>query len=147
MHGDNRHTLLPECEEQVEAEANYGAGRLTDPIVARFWRKEFAGYDQRFRTEAAAPILNKAVQIAASPVLRSILGQTSPKFDLAYAMDNRKILIANLAKGQIGEQASNLLGSRLVSHLQLVAMARSELAPEERVPFLRPYRRVFEFLN
>lgn len=28
MHGDNRHTLLPGCHEQVEAEANYGAGRL-----------------------------------------------------------------------------------------------------------------------
>jgi hypothetical protein len=68
-------------------------------------------------------------------VLRNILGQTSPKFDLAYAMDNRKILIANLAKGQIGEQASNLLGSLLVSHLQLVAMVRSGLAPEKRVPF------------
>ena len=28
MHGDNHHTLLPECQEQVEAEANYGTGRL-----------------------------------------------------------------------------------------------------------------------
>jgi hypothetical protein len=28
MHGDNRHTLKPDCHEQVEAEANYGAGRL-----------------------------------------------------------------------------------------------------------------------
>lgn len=28
MHGDDKHTLLPACEEQVEAEANYGAGRL-----------------------------------------------------------------------------------------------------------------------
>jgi hypothetical protein len=28
MHGDNKHTLLPDCHEQVEAEANYGAGRL-----------------------------------------------------------------------------------------------------------------------
>jgi hypothetical protein len=28
MHGDNRHTLLPVCEEQAEAEANYGAGRM-----------------------------------------------------------------------------------------------------------------------
>lgn len=28
MHGDNRHTLLPACTEQVEAEANFGAGRL-----------------------------------------------------------------------------------------------------------------------
>jgi hypothetical protein len=87
--------------------------------------------------------LNKVGQLAASPVLRNILGQTSPKFDLAYAMDNRRILIANvappnfnqrrvlianLAKGQIGEQASNLLGSLLLSHLQLITMARSDQA-------------------
>jgi hypothetical protein len=28
MHGDNRHTLLPQCQEQVESEANFAAGRL-----------------------------------------------------------------------------------------------------------------------
>ena len=28
MHGDNRHTLLSNCQEEVEAEANFGAGRL-----------------------------------------------------------------------------------------------------------------------
>ena len=50
-------------------------------------------------------------------------------------MDHRGIFIANLAKGQIGEQASNLLGSLLLSHMQLVAMARSDQAPENRVPF------------
>ena len=36
MHGDNQHTLLPHCEAQVEAEANYGAGRLL------FLRERFA---------------------------------------------------------------------------------------------------------
>ena len=45
------------------------------------------------------------------------------------------MLIANLAKGQIGEQAANLLGSLLISHLQLVTMARSELAPVKRAAF------------
>lgn len=28
MHGDNALTLSPDCHEQLEAEANYGAGRL-----------------------------------------------------------------------------------------------------------------------
>lgn len=28
MHGDNRYTLQPQCHEQIEAEANYAAGRL-----------------------------------------------------------------------------------------------------------------------
>jgi hypothetical protein len=131
--------------------------RVKDPIVGRFWRQEYPSYDQRFQAEAASPILNKIGQIAASPVLRSILGQTAPKFDLAVAMNGlrvstafparaprRGVLIANLAKGQIGEQAANLLGSLLISHLQLVTMARSELAPEKRAPF---FVHVDEFPN
>jgi Zn-dependent peptidase ImmA (M78 family) len=28
MHGDNSHTLLPHCQAEIEAEANYAAGRL-----------------------------------------------------------------------------------------------------------------------
>jgi hypothetical protein len=108
---------------------------VSDPITRRFWEHEFSGYDQRFRTEAVAPILNKAGQFATSPNVRAIIGQTSPKFDLSFAMRNRRIVIANLAKGVIGEQAANLLGSLLVSHLQLVAMSRSMIAAHERVPF------------
>jgi hypothetical protein len=50
-------------------------------------------------------------------------------------MNHRRILIANLAKGTIGEQAANLLGSLLVSHLQLIAMERCGFAPQQRVPF------------
>jgi hypothetical protein len=132
--------------------------RLSDPAARQFWQHEYVGYDRQFRAEAAAPILNKVGQIAASPVLRNILGQVSPKFDLGYAMNNRRILIANvapgdeqrrvlianLAKGQVGEQVANLLGSLLISHLQLVAMARSELAPEKRAPF---FVHVDEFQN
>jgi len=124
--------------------------RITDPVLARFWRDEFTSYDTRFQAEATAPILNKIGQIAASPTLRNILGQHTPKFDLAHAMDHggifvanladpavepAGILIANLAKGRVGEQACNLLGSLLLSHLQLVAMARSDQAEADRRPF------------
>jgi hypothetical protein len=109
--------------------------RIRDPVIARFWTGEYASYDHRFQAEAASSILNKVGQLTASPVLRNILGQIAPKFDLAHAMESRGILIANLAKGQIGEQASNVLGSLLLSHLQLAAMARSDQAPDKRTPF------------
>ena len=49
--------------------------RITDPAIGDFWRREFPAYDKRFQAEAMAPILNKVGQIAASPALRSILGQ------------------------------------------------------------------------
>jgi hypothetical protein len=108
---------------------------VEDPETLRFWREEYPSYTKAFRSEAFAPILNKAGQFTASPQLRLILGQVAPRLDLKFTMDNRHILIANLAKGAIGEQASNLLGSLLVSHLQLVAMERGSLLPHQRVPF------------
>ena len=109
--------------------------KVRDPETLRFWREEFAGYTRAFRAEASSAILNKAGQFSASPQLRLILGQLSPRLDLSFTMNNRRIFIANLAKGTIGEQAANLLGSLLISHLQLVAMERGAFAPNQRVPF------------
>lgn len=108
---------------------------VTDVETLRFWRAEFPSYAKAFRTEAIAPILNKVGQITASPQVRLILGQLAPRLDIGFTMNNRRVLIANLAKGSIGEQASNLLGSLLVSHLQLAAMERGSLPPDQRVPF------------
>jgi Type IV secretion-system coupling protein DNA-binding domain len=108
---------------------------VTDPETLRFWREEFPSYSKSLRSEAIAPVLNKVGQIAASPHLRLILGQVAPRLDLSFTMNRRRILIANLAKGTIGEQAANLLGSLLVSHLQLIAMERGAIPPHRRVPF------------
>lgn len=109
--------------------------RISDPIFARFWHEEFPSYDNKFRAEAASPILNRAGQFSASPIVRNILGQHTPRFDLGYAMDHQRIFIANLSKGGIGEAASILLGSLVVSHLQLLTMARSDIPEQERIPF------------
>src|SRR5271155_2607817 len=109
--------------------------RVSDPETLRFWEEEFPSYTKSLRSDAIAPVLNKVGQIAASPHLRLILGQVAPRLDLSFTMNNKRILIANLAKGTIGEQAANLLGSLLVSHLQLTAMERGAVPPEQRVPF------------
>lgn len=109
--------------------------RVSDPETLRFWREEFPSYTKALRSEAIAPVLNKVGQIAASPNLRLILGQVAPKLDLSFTMNHRRILIANLAKARVGEQAANLLGSLLVSHLQLIAMERGALPARKRVPF------------
>jgi hypothetical protein len=79
---------------------------VSDPETLRFWHTEFPSYTKAFRSEAVAPILNKAGQFAASPQLRLILGQVAPRLDLKFVMDNRLILIANLAKGALGPRGS-----------------------------------------
>jgi hypothetical protein len=50
-------------------------------------------------------------------------------------MDEGGVLIVNLAKGRLGEDATNLLGGIFVSTIGLAAMSRAEIAPSSRRPF------------
>lgn len=50
-------------------------------------------------------------------------------------MDNKRIFIVNLSKGKIGEDKANLLGSLLVSSIQVEAMSRAFLNEEDRTDF------------
>lgn len=110
--------------------------RVRDPFVKQFWEQEFENYDPRFMREAIAPIQNKVGALLQAPMLRNILGQIRNRVSIPFTMDNRRIFIANLSKGRMGHDKSNLFGSLLVSQFQLAAMARSSRPEDERVPFL-----------
>jgi hypothetical protein len=59
-------------------------------------------------------------------------------------MDNGKILLINLAKGEIGEENSNFLGLILVPRILMAAMSRQDVPIEQRRDF---YLYVDEFQN
>jgi hypothetical protein len=107
--------------------------QVTDPAVRSFWLNEFANYDRRFAAEAIAPIQNKIGQLLMSPLLRNILGQVRCSIDLRFIMDRRKIFIANLSKGKLGEDKAKLLGALLVAQFGQAAMSRAD-TPEENRP-------------
>lgn len=118
--------------------------QIKDPFVKAFWAEEYAGYDDRFRREAIAPIQNKLGQFLMSPVIRNILGQVRNKVSIPFVMDNSRLFIANLSKGHLGHEKANLLGSLLVTQFQLAAMARSNIPESERRDF---YLFIDEFQN
>jgi hypothetical protein len=118
--------------------------RVSDPIVRSFWEGEFARMPPKFQAEAIAPIQNKIGHFASSPILRGIIGQSENRFDLRAIMDAGKVLIVNLSKGRIGDDASSLLGSLLVTSVQLAAMGRADMPEANRKPF---YLYVDEFQN
>lgn len=68
-------------------------------------------------------------------ILRNIVGQSRSSIDLRSIMDSGKVLIVNLSKGRMGEDASGLLGSLLVNSLQLAAMSRADTEEEHRRDF------------
>jgi len=109
--------------------------RVTDPVVKSFWEKEFSRYNDRFATEAIAPIQNKVGQFISNPLIRNIIGQKTTKIDLREIMDSGKIFLANVSKGLIGEENSALLGALLITKMQLAAMSRIDIREEERKDF------------
>ncbi len=109
--------------------------QIKDPLVRAFWVSEFGKYTARFLQEAIAPVQNKVGQLVMSPVARNILGQIRSRIDARFMMDNRRVFIANLSKGRLGEDKSNLLGSLLVTQFQLAAMARVDVPERSRPDF------------
>jgi len=118
--------------------------KVTDPIVRNFWVTEFAGFNDRYKQEAIAPIQNKIGQFLSSNLIRNIVGQPKSGIDMREIMDQKKILIINLSKGKLGEDSSSLLGGLLITKLQLAAMSRVNIPEHERNDF---YMYVDEFQN
>lgn len=106
--------------------------RVSDPAVAAFWKTEWKSWRESYRNEAIAPVLNKIGHFLSNPILRSIVGQQRNRVNLRTIIDKEQVLIVNLSKGRIGEDASNLLGSFLISSLQLAAMSRANVPEKER---------------
>ena len=118
--------------------------KIKDPVVKSFWINEFDKWDDKFRKEAVAAIQNKVGQFLSSYVIRHIVGQPKSSIDMRDIMDNQKILIVNLSKGRIGEDAMRLLGGMIVTKIQLAAMGRVDMPEPERKDF---YLYVDEFQN
>lgn len=117
----------------------------TDTVVLQFWNIEFNSWTEKFQAEAIAPVLNKVGAFTANPVIRNIIGQPKSTFNIREIMDEGKILIVNLSKGLIGEDNASILGSFIVTKIQLAAMSRSDIPDiKDRRPF---YLYVDEFQN
>ena len=118
--------------------------QVTDPVVQMFWLKEFSTYNDKMATETVAPILNKVGQFTASETIRNIVGQPKSSIDFAEIMNTGKILLVDLSTGKIGEVNSELIGSLIITKMQLAAMQRAFMAEEDRKDF---YLYVDEFQN
>ncbi len=114
---------------------NHVVSQLTDPVVKAFWTQEFAKYADRFASEATAAIQNKVGQFASSSLVRNIIGQPKSTINMREIMDGQKVLLVNISKGSIGEDASRLLGALIITKIQLAAMSRVDTPERERKDF------------
>lgn len=95
-----------------------------------FWE----GYDALSagqRNQLAGPVLSRLRSVLSRRFARDLLGTAASTINLTEILDGG-ILIARLPKGEIGEHASQLVGSLLLSGLWSAATRRAALAPDDR---------------
>jgi Helicase HerA, central domain len=109
--------------------------KVTDPLVRSYWFDEFENYDPRFREQVTAPILNKLDAMLSHVALRNALSQPTCSVNFRQLMDQKRILIVQLRKGTIGEQASKLMGNLIFAEVMRAALSRDDIPEKDRVQF------------
>jgi hypothetical protein len=118
--------------------------KVQDPMVRRYWTDQIAQTADFHKSEVLDYTVSKFGRFVTNKVIRNIIGQSQSSFDFRKIMDEGKILLINLAKGELGEENSNFLGLILVPRILMAAMSRSDVTEKERKDF---YLYVDEFQN
>lgn len=118
--------------------------KVDDPIVRRYWTDQIAQTNDFHKSEVLDYLVSKFGRFVTNKMIRNIIGQSYSAFNFRKVMDERKILLINLAKGKIGEENSNFLGLVLVPKILISAMSRQDMPKEQRRDF---FLYVDEFQN
>lgn len=119
------------------------AKKLSNAEARRYWQERFDPLSRAMKSQYSEPVLNKTQAFVADPTIRSIVGQRKSTVNLREIMDQGKILLVNLSKGTLKENAL-LLGALIVAKIQMAAMSRFDIPENQRRPW---YLYVDEFQN
>ncbi len=117
---------------------------LTDPLVIDFWTKQMAKTSDFHKSEMLNYFMSKFGPFMNNALMRNIMGQRVSSFEFGPLMDGKRIVLANLSKGKIGEINAHMLGLILISRLQVAVLKRANTSAAQRTPF---YLYVDEFQN
>jgi len=108
----------------------------TNRYAVNFWTKQAEKAGGEVSLQNIAPyITSKLNLLVQSALLRPIIGQSRSTINFRAVMDERKILLVNLSKGQLGELDMQLLGMIIIGKIFSSAMSRSTLRSDQRTPF------------
>jgi hypothetical protein len=120
------------------------AKNLKDPVLKQFWEKEFALLGEMQLSTVTAPLTHRLGHFITTEMSRHILLQPTSSIRIAEIMNEGKILLVNLSKGDIGEDQSRFFGTILTSFVWMAAYQRSKIPEKQRRDF---FLYVDEFQN
>ncbi|HEY6803864.1 MAG TPA: type IV secretion system DNA-binding domain-containing protein [Pyrinomonadaceae bacterium] len=104
---------------------------VRDGTVRYYWEKEFPLLTGR----PQAPLLTRLDAFLRPRPVRAMVARRENRLDFAGIMDGRKVLLARLSQGAIGEENAFLLGTLVVAKIHQMALGRQAVAASDRPPF------------
>jgi len=108
---------------------------LKDPVLKQFWNDEFKMFGNMQKADMISPLTNKLGEFITSPLSRHILLQAESTIKLSEIMDEGKVLLVNLSKGNLGEERSSFFGTLIISLIQMAAYQRAQIPESKRKDF------------
>lgn len=119
--------------------------RCKNPVVVQFWREQAEKAGGEASLANMVPYITSKFDVfLANDVMRPIISQEKSSFNFRDIMDNKKILLVNLAKGTLGDINSSLIGLILVGKILMAALSRVDAFGKDFPPF---YLYIDEFQN
>ncbi len=123
----------------------YKLSKCKDYLVSDFWQKQAEKAGGEASLANMVPyITSKLTPFISNDTIRPIIAQQKSAFNFRRVMEEKKILLINLAKGKIGELNSSLIGMIFVGKILMAALSRADLPDDKRHNF---YLYVDEFQN
>ena len=108
-----------------------------NPVIAQFWRKIAEAAGGEASLENVVPYITSKFDVfLANDIMRPIVAQEKSAFDFREIMDKKKIFLANLSKGRLGDRNTSLLGLVLVSKFLQAAFSRVDARSDYPVFYL-----------
>lgn len=123
---------------------DFALQRVEHPAVLDFWQNQMSKTTDFHKSEMLNYFTSKFGSFLGNDIMRSILSQPHSAFQFRTLMDKKKILLVNLSKGKLGSLNAVLLGTIVMTKLQMAALSRANEPPEKRTPF---YVYIDEFQN
>lgn len=116
----------------------------TNPLIIQFWQNAEKTTGEAGLSNFVPYITNKFDVFLSNDYMRPIVTQEKSAFNFRDIMDGKKIFLANLAKGKLGDINSSLLGLIIVGKITMAALSRVDADPSKRPDF---YLYIDEFQN
>ena len=98
-----------------------------NPIITQFWQNAEKTTGEQSLANYVPYITNKFDVFVSNDIMRPIIAQEKSAFNFRKVMDEKKILLVNLAKGRLGDINSSLLGLIIVGKILMAALSRVDV--------------------